>query len=444
MENFKPFTVSELNRDVQSLLDQTLPPIWVEGEISNFVSPASGHWYFPLKDATAQVRCAMFRNNNRQLDFFPENGQQILVHGKVGLYAPRGDYQLIVDAIEPAGDGALKRAFELLKKKLNQEGLFALEYKKPLPKLPQSIGVITSPTGAAVHDILRVLRRRFASIPVIIYPTQVQGEAAVAQIVAAIQLANAHQQCDVLLLARGGGSLEDLWCFNDERVARAVFNSQIPICSGVGHEVDVTIADFVADHRAATPSAAAELVSPDSVEWLQNFLTHEARLTHLINSQLQHWQLLIHQLQKRLKHPRQQLQEQTQKLDLLEQRLRQTWQIGFAKQQTKLDRLANQLIYFNPTQSIKHLKTDIQHHLQRLTQQIKNIISQAKQQLITTTRALDAISPLATLERGYAIITNPQHQIIKNTAQVDIGDEIHAKLAKGALLCEVKDYIPQG
>ncbi|HCR7109782.1 TPA: exodeoxyribonuclease VII large subunit, partial [Shigella flexneri] len=263
------FTVSRLNQTVRLLLEHEMGQVWISGEISNFTQPASGHWYFTLKDDTAQVRCAMFRNSNRRVTFRPQHGQQVLVRANITLYEPRGDYQIIVESMQPAGEGLLQQKYEQLKAKLQAECLFDQQYKKPLPSPAHCVGVITSKTGAALHDILHVLKRRDPSLPVIIYPTSVQGDDAPGQIVRAIELANQRNECDVLIVGRGGGSLEDLWSFNDERVARAIFASRIPVVSAVGHETDVTIADFVADLRAPTPSAAAEVVSRNQQELLR-------------------------------------------------------------------------------------------------------------------------------------------------------------------------------
>lgn len=263
------FTVSRLNQTVRLLLEREMGQVWISGEISNFSQPSSGHWYFTLKDDNAQVRCAMFRNSNRRVTFRPQHGQQVLVRANITLYEPRGDYQIIVESMQPAGEGLLQQKYEQLKAQLTAEGLFEQKHKQALPSPAHCVGVITSKTGAALHDILHVLRRRDPGLPVIIYPTAVQGDDAPGQIVRAIALANARQECDVLIVGRGGGSLEDLWSFNDERVARAIFASQIPIVSAVGHETDVTIADFVADLRAPTPSAAAEIVSRNQQELLR-------------------------------------------------------------------------------------------------------------------------------------------------------------------------------
>ena len=268
-------TVSQLNRSTSQLLAEHFLSVLVEGEISNLSTPSSGHLYFSLKDAHAQVRCAMFKTQQRKLGFKPENGKQVLIKAQVSLYEPRGDFQLIVEHLEEAGDGALRRAFEALKLKLSEEGLFNPVHKKAIPTLPGTIGIITSPTGAAIKDILTVLKRRFPAIPVIIYPVAVQGSNAKYEITQAITLANEHEYCDVIILGRGGGSLEDLWAFNEEIVARAIFASTIPIISAVGHETDITIADYVADYRAATPSVAAEQASPDQQEWLNRFVQLE-------------------------------------------------------------------------------------------------------------------------------------------------------------------------
>ncbi len=385
-------TVSQLNQQARLLLEGRFAIVWVEAEISNLVKPVSGHWYFTLKDAQAQVRCAMFRGQNSRLAFNPENGMQVLARAKVSLYEGRGDFQLIVESIEPTGDGKLRRAFEMLQKKLFAEGLFASEHKKALPRLPRQIGVITSATGAAIRDVLKVLKQRFPSIPVIIYPSQVQGEKAAAELVSALAIANQRNECDVLLLVRGGGSLEDLWPFNEEIVARAIYASDIPIISGVGHEIDFTIADQVADHRAPTPSAAAEMVSPDQREYLRHFLQITQRLAQLINRHLQQCQQTLMNLRKRLQHPGQRLQQQAQHLDIIEIRLRNA---------------------------------------------LQTIIHRAKQQLAELSRALDAVSPLATLNRGYSISRKTDGTVIHNINQINIGEKITTQVAKGEMICIV-------
>jgi exodeoxyribonuclease VII large subunit len=386
-------SVSELNQMVRTLLEDAFLPIWVEGEISNFMCPSSGHWYFTLKDAGAQIRCAMFQGRNRVLSFQPKNGAHILLRGKISLYEPRGDFQLIADYMEEAGDGALQRAFERLKAQLNAEGLFATEYKKPIPYLPKTVGVITSPTGAAIRDILTVFKRRSPSINIVIYPTAVQGEQAAPQIVRALQIANERAECDVIILGRGGGSREDLWAFNEEIVARAIFNSTIPVVSAVGHEVDFTIADFVADQRAPTPSAAAELISPDQQEQWQTLSKIHDVLLRQTHALLFHHRNSLNHLAKRLRHPGQRIQEQFQRLDSLEQRLLRSSRIG---------------------------------------------IDQRQQQLATLSRALDAISPLATLMRGYAIATLAETgAILYGANQANVGDKISVRLSEGKIQCIV-------
>lgn len=319
------YTVSRLNREARILLERGMPPLWIEGEISNFAAPSSGHWYFSLKDANAQVRCAMFRQRNSQSACTPRDGLHVMARARVSLYEARGDYQLLVDHLEEAGEGALRRRFELLKAKLQREGLFATERKRPLPALPRRIGVITSPSGAAIRDILNVLKRRFCAIPILIYPVPVQGAGAAEEIAATLRLASRRAECDVLVLARGGGSLEDLWAFNEEIVARALLDCRIPTVSGVGHEIDFTIADFVADVRAPTPSAAAELIVPNCQEWIERSQALSRRLTNRIQRLLQNCRATQDWLARRLAqaHPGVWLRHQAQRVDDFEQRLRQ-------------------------------------------------------------------------------------------------------------------------
>ncbi|MFZ0552495.1 MAG: exodeoxyribonuclease VII large subunit, partial [Steroidobacteraceae bacterium] len=317
------YTVSRLNQEVRVLLERGLGVIWVEGELSNFSQPASGHWYFSLKDRDAQVRCAMFRVKNALLGFTPKAGQHVIARGRVSLYEPRGEYQLIIDHLEEAGVGALQREFERLKAKLAAEGLFASEHKRKLPRFPRRIAVVTSPSGAAVRDVLNILARRFPPAAVLVYPTAVQGVAAAPAIVQALQLASARMDCDVLILARGGGSLEDLWSFNDERVARAIRACAIPVVTGIGHEIDFTIADFAADARAPTPSGAAELVVPDRAACLEALMRMEGRMNACMRRELRVVSGRLGAASNRLKqaHPGMRLAHQAQRLDDLEQRL---------------------------------------------------------------------------------------------------------------------------
>jgi exodeoxyribonuclease VII large subunit len=339
------YSVSRLNKEVRLLLESGLPLLWLEGELSNFAAPASGHWYFSLKDSTAQVRCAMWRQRNTQVRFKPKDGMAVLVRARVGLYEPRGEYQLLVEHLEEAGEGALKREFEKLKARLAAEGLFALERKRPLPAVPRRIGVVSSPTGAAIHDILRVLRARFPAAAVLLYPTAVQGAAAVPEIVRAIEAASRRNECDVLIVARGGGSLEDLWCFNDERVARAIAACRIPTVSGVGHEVDVTIADFVADVRAPTPSAAALATVPDKRGWLDTLRQLEQRFAGAMGRALRAQRLVVGALAQRLQisHPGAKLVQHAQRLDDLEQRMRLALRASVGARQQRLEVLSTRL-----------------------------------------------------------------------------------------------------
>jgi exodeoxyribonuclease VII large subunit len=383
----KVYKVSQINAAVRMLLEANFSLIWIEGEISNLSEPSSGHIYFSLKDESAQVRAAMFRQHKNKLKFKPQNGAKVIVAAQISLYEPRGDYQLIVERMELAGAGALHAKFLELKNKLEAEKLFAAKYKKPLPKLPQTIGIVTSPTGAAIRDILSVLKRRFSNIQVIIYPTQVQGNAAAAQIVSALQIANERNECEVLILTRGGGELEDLWPFNEEIVARAIFASTIPIISAVGHETDFTIADFVADVRAPTPSVAAELAVPDQADWLTTLLNLKQRLLNATQHKIQkaHW--LLENLKSRLHDPRYYLAQQIQAVDEIENRLHTAMQ--------------KQLIY-------------LQHRF------------------ATASSALDLMSPLATLVRGYAIVSK-NGRVIEKIKDVNIGDKIQTKLSDGTI-----------
>lgn len=392
------FTVSELNLATQKILEGHFSQIWVQGELSNLNRPISGHYYFTLKDPRAAIRCALFRNQAQRLTFDLRDGLQVQVKAKVSIYPDRGDYQLIVEQVELAGEGLLRQAFEQLVQKLKAKGLFEEHHKKPLPVFPNHIGIITSPTGAAIRDILTILKRRFPRLEVSIYPTKVQGTAASAEIVAAIEAANQHKLHDLLILARGGGSLEDLWCFNEEAVAQAIFVSQIPIITGIGHEIDFTIADFVADRRAATPSAAAELITPyQQSELLQQFIHLEKRLYNEITQLLNYRNQRLDDLSKRLKHPR-------QSIELFDERLA-----------TLLARLK---------QSLAETKKDKQRSFE------------------SAVRALMAVSPLSTLARGYAIVTAEESSsILRSIQEVVPGMQLEVKLQDGAFACQVQKII---
>jgi exodeoxyribonuclease VII large subunit len=443
MNSEKPdvFTVAQLNRATSQLLAEYFRTVRVEGELSNVSTPSSGHLYFTLKDSHAQIRCAMFRNQQRSLRFKAENGKQVIVTAQVSLYEPRGDYQLIVEAMQLAGVGDLQQAFDELKRKLAAEGLFDTVHKQVLPVLPNAIGVITSATGAALHDILTVLKRRFAAIPVIIYPVAVQGEQAKYEITKAIAIANQRAECDVLIVGRGGGSLEDLWAFNEEMVARAIFASDIPIIAAVGHETDVTIADFVADLRAPTPSAAAESASPDYAHWLSHFVQLEQRLQSVLQRKLSQHQQTLDYLNKRLAQQsiEQKLARNHQRVDALERRLTQAMQSKLHHQHSLLAVKSAQLWQYNPAVSIQHYQQRLSYTHQRLLSASEQQFKQHKQRLASASQTLHAVSPLATLNRGYALTIAPKSgQIIRSTAQLNVGDVLETRLAQGSFLSEVK------
>ena len=434
------YSVSRLNKEVRLLLESGLPMLWLEAEISNFAAPASGHWYFTLKDSQAQVRCAMWRQRNSTLRFRPKEGMQVLARARVGLYEPRGEYQLIVEHLEESGEGALKREFEKLKAKLAAEGLFAAERKRPLPAVPRRIGVVTSPTGAAIHDILRVLRARYPAAGVLIYPTAVQGAPAVAEIVRAIEAASRRREVDVLIVARGGGSLEDLWCFNDERVARAIAACSIPTISGVGHEVDVTIADFVADLRAPTPSAAALAAVPDKSTWLEGLAVLETRFAGAMGRYLRALTMALAATAQRLQiqHPGARLAQHAQRLDDLEQRLRLALGADLVRRQQRLENLGSRLWRENPRHRLEALCSQAAHLRQRLEAQMRSTLGGLEQRLALAVRTLDAVSPLATLGRGFAVVSRVDDgRLLRDAADAPAGTEIEAKLARGALRARV-------
>lgn len=437
--NREILSVSQLNNNVQALLSREFPLIWVEGEISNLSRPASGHWYFTLKDARAQVRAAMFRNRNRLLRLRPENGMKVLVRAQVSLYEPRGDYQLIVESLEEAGLGALQREFELLKQRLEKEGLFAPERRRALPLQPRCLGVVTSPSGAAIRDILTVLKRRYPALPVIIYPTPVQGKEAAAGIVAALERAQDHGRCDVLLLARGGGSLEDLWPFNEETVARAIAACTVPVVTGVGHETDITIADFVADQRAPTPSAAAELISPDGEAMLGRLAAVQQRLARTLLQRLKHRALELRTLERGLVHPRRRLQQQAQSLDELERRRQQAWLRLHQDLRTRLGHADLRLGQLSPARRLGQRGHELTALIRRLRLALGTTLERQQRRLSQAGHALNLVSPLATLDRGFAIVQRPaDKKIIRDADELAVGDLIETRLARGHIHCKVE------
>ena len=425
------YSISRLNREVRTILETGFPLLWIEAELSNFARPASGHWYFSLKDEAAQVKCAMFRNRNQLVKVLPENGKQVLVRARIGLYEPRGDYQLIIEHMEEAGDGALRRQFDLLKNKLADEGLFDSAHKKEIPHAATKVGIITSASGAAIHDILTTLKRRFPMQKIIIYPTPVQGKGACNHIAAAINKANARKETDVLILARGGGALEDLWEFNEELVARAIYNSKIPIVTGIGHEVDFTIADFVADQRAATPTAAAELISPDRYQQLQKISSLESRCINLIQANLQQKQQQLDWLSKRIRHPNERIQNIKNKLDQLKQRSIRSIENDLIKSRSKLDLLNARIQQHQPSQKIERLKINFDNINQRFIRVTQQTISHKKQTLQHLVHTLDALSPLHTLKRGYAIVKDEKGIIVSQSKKLSIGQKVKTELGQG-------------
>lgn len=433
------YQVSELNALVRDLLAHSFGLLWIEGEISNLARPRSGHVYFSLKDDNAQVRCALFRGKARLVDFRPGDGDQVLVRARVGLYAARGDYQLVVEHMEPAGAGALRRAFEQLKTRLDAEGLFADGRKRSLPDTPRRIGVITSATGAALRDVLSVLGRRYPLGAVRLYPVPVQGEAAPAAIVTALQQASTRADCDVLLLVRGGGSLEDLQAFNDEAVARAIVACNCPVISGVGHEVDVTIADFVADVRAPTPSAAAELVCPDMLAWQQQINGGLQRLTislqRLLASRGQQCDGLHGRLARQ--HPRRLLEDGMQRVDDVEARLTRAIGRRLAAAEQQHGQLHGRLQRATPAQRIERAAMEHDQLQRRLREAMRRVTGDAGQRIGSAARALHTASPLQTLERGYAIARSADGQVLQQADHVNSGDCVSVTLRHGWLDCRV-------
>ena len=438
------FTVSQLNQRAKQLLEITFTSVKVEGEISNLSRPSSGHWYFTLKDKGAQVRCAMFRSRTAQLRFQPKEGDKIIVRGKVSLYENRGDYQLIVDAMKPAGEGQLQQAFIQLKQKLGAEGLFATEYKQAIPNNIQRIAVITSPTGAAIHDILTVLKRRFPSIEVDIYPVQVQGQAAASQIINALNLVNSlalnnqPHAADVVIVGRGGGSIEDLWCFNDEQLARTIFSSHLPVISAVGHEVDFTISDFVADVRAATPSAAAELLSPDQQEYILKLTNVFTRFEKSIKQQLSNKQWQLQSAQKSLQHPGDTLRQHAQTLDMLELRLQQSQNNRISRLSQRLAIIQQKIQKSSPANTLKHIENQLAYLQKRLHNGINQVITQKTETFQNKASLLNAVSPLNTLGRGYSILQTEDNCVVRDSHEIKKGDRLTARLGHGKLELSVE------
>lgn len=432
--------VSELNAEVALMLSQSFGLVWLEGEISNFSRPASGHFYFSLKDQKAQVRCAMFRNRNMALRLKPANGMKVMVRARVGLYEPRGEFQIIVEHMEEAGAGELQRQFEELKASLAASGLFDADRKKTLPKLPSAIGVITSPSGAAIRDILQVLERRAPQIPVYIYPVAVQGKAAAKEIESAIIRANTDKRCDLLIVGRGGGSIEDLWSFNERNVAMAIHDSALPIISAVGHEVDVTIADFVADVRAATPSVAAELAAPDMQELRQTTALQRHRLVRSMERFVSQRYQALQLSQQRLENqkPAYRLQQQKQRLDEVSMRGVRAINLYLERQNVKLKQLEAKLQSNAPAFRLERQK---QRHSQldsRLNQVMKQILERESGKFSVLASRLNGVSPLNTLQRGYSITQDAESgEVLQSTRQISVGQQVKVRLQDGSIEADV-------
>jgi len=434
------YSISRLNREARAVLEGGFPLLWVEGELSNLAQPASGHIYFSLKDPAAQVRCAMFRSRRLLLRFKPVNHQQVLVRARVSLYEGRGEFQLVVEHMEPAGEGALRLELERLKQKLATEGLFDAARKQALPAIPRQVGLITSPTGAAVRDLLTVLGRRFPALPVLIYPAQVQGQDAAAELVVALERANRRAECDVLILARGGGSLEDLQAFNDETLARAIHRSAIPVVTGIGHEIDFSLADLVADQRGATPSAAAELVSPSAQHLAQRLRTSEQRLQgaamHALVTRRQRLAAVARHL--RLLHPLGRLQHRQQQLDELQRRAATALEKRVTAARGRLDPLLLRLRSASPRDGLAHRQRLLDTLEHRLNTAAERKLAAGGERLARAVQGLEACSPLATLTRGFAILRRiPTGQVVTDAGRLAPGDRLDARLAHGRLTLRV-------
>ncbi len=432
-------SVSEINRRAKSILEENFPLVWIQGEVSNFFSAASGHWYFSLKDESSEIRCAMFANKSHRITFEPKDGDHLVLNGTLSIFEGRGQYQIIVEHIELAGEGALLKAFEELKKKLLTEGLFDDSLKKKLPSYPRSIAVVTSPDGAVIQDIINVLSRRSPFFNLTVVPTLVQGEKAAPLICEALNKASNLENIDLIILARGGGSIEDLWAFNNEEVARAIVNCPIPLVSAVGHETDFTISDFVADIRAPTPSIAAEIISQPYSELKETLEGYQSYLLKSVESQFDSQRTRITNLIKRIRHPGDKLREIGQKVDYLETALIQEMhqKVSFKKNQLNLTQLSLQ--QNSPQNKVKEAKVYLQNASKDLLKAFKLKIERKNKLLGELVATIEAVSPLSVLARGYSIISiEPEGKILSSSNQVKIGQTISAVLNKGSIRAEIK------
>ena len=431
-------TVSELTREIRDLLEDHFPDLWVEGEISNLRIPPSGHVYFTLKDDSSQIRAVIFKTQARRLRFAPKDGLQILCRGRVGLYEKRGEYQLILESMEPKGIGALQLAFLQLKERLEKEGLFDDHRKRPIPTLPQKIGIVTSPTGAVIQDMLRIIGRRFENVHILLYPVRVQGEGASSEIAQAITYFSDESDVDVMIVGRGGGSLEDLWSFNEEPVARAIYRSKIPVISAVGHETDYTIADFVADVRASTPSAAAELVVKDKRELIHTLYHLVTRLENQIGESLQNWRTHLFHLRKRLGDPSKRLESCVLRADELENRLHTLILWNVQRKREAFFHHQKTLFLQRPRQKIEKMRLSVSQIRRDLEQNLRHSLAMKRGTVKGLMGKLDSLSPLSILQRGYSITRKlPSLRIVRRASQVKQGDQVEVRLFQGTLVCDI-------
>jgi exodeoxyribonuclease VII large subunit len=435
-------SVSELTALVRDRLEQTFPDVWMEGEVCNLRAPSSGHLYFGLKDATSQVRAVLFRTSAQRLRFALRDGQQVIVRGRITVYEPRGEYQLVLEYLEPKGLGALQAAFEQLKEKLAREGLFDEDRKRPLPFLPRRVGVITSLAGAALRDILAVFQRRCAALGVLIYPVPVQGEGAAPQIASAIRSLGQSGLVDVMIVGRGGGSFEDLWCFNEEVVVRAIVNSPIPVVSAVGHEIDFTLSDFAADYRAATPSAAAEAVAPVLDDIIRTLRTLWLRQEQGMRRRLAPIQDRVKNQCGMLLTLRLRVERETQRLDDLVDRLDLSVRTVLRSLRQQVTTAHHRMDMLSPIARIARALVLVPQLLKRLEQRMLNLLTLRRQSMQSAAERLQNLSPLAILARGYSIVQTQDGRILRKAEEVLAGDEVRARLSQGQLICRVKDVVP--
>lgn len=436
------YKVSEVTKIVRSILEEShIADLWVEGEVSNFRIPSSGHQYFTLKDPNSQIKCVIYRSSASRLRFVPEDGISVILYGKLTVYEPRGEYQIVGSRMEPLGVGALQLAFEQLKQRLAEEGLFDEEHKKPIPLIPERVGVITSSTGAAIRDILNVTGRRFSSVSILLHPARVQGEGAAQEIAAAIDTMNKVGGVDVLIIGRGGGSVEDLWAFNEEVVARSIYASEIPVISAVGHEIDFTISDFVADRRAPTPSAAAEMVVANKVDLVSRLNSLNARISRSINNRIELFRERQESTQRRLlsRDGTDKIHSFQQNIDDLLSRARNALTNSVERRRGVLENYSEKLAYIGIPAQVSEMRKDIRNLEQRCIVNMRHLLESRADKFRTVVAELNALSPLAILQRGYSICyRHPSKEVVKNAAEVSVGDKVGVRLANGELICEVE------